>query len=103
MAKIDFTKIKPTKKSELTIDNMVDYVKTKGKEDVKEFLKVLETNKIKKKNNLNGKEYEGHDVVKIREAFAEKYFPDLLKPKEPKNPPLSPEDKLKKFLEEEAE
>lgn len=79
----------PTKLSELTKQNMLEYMKDKGYEDRIWFVNLMEKNEKKKTNNLPGYEGEviqGYDMPKIRKAFADKYFPELTKKKEKKKP-----------------
>lgn len=79
MAKIkrDLNKDKPTSKSQLTKENMLEFMRDKPKKDREWFVKLMKSNTKKKKNNLSGKTIEGYDLPTIRTAFAEKYFPEL--------------------------
>ena len=97
MAKLDLRLNTPTKKSELTKENMLDFMKDEPKKDKEWFYKTMKSNTKKKKNNLTGEIIEGYDITKIRTLFAEKYFPDLNK-KKPSNKP-SFEDELEKLLD----
>ena len=68
----------PTKKTELTKDNMLKFIKLHGSEaDKKWFVELMTSHKVKKTNNLTGNEVEGYDLPKIREAFARKFFPTI--------------------------
>ena len=77
MAKKDLRLNPPTKKSELTKDNMLFFVKTYGTADEKKwFYELLKNNRLKKKNNLTGEITEGYDIQAIRKAFIAK-FPEF--------------------------
>lgn len=68
----------PTKKTELTKDNMLKFIKENGSpEDKKWFVDLMKSNVQKKKNNLTGEVVDGYDLPKIREAFAQKFFPTI--------------------------
>ena len=68
----------PTKKTELTKDNMLKFIKEYGStEDKKWFVDLMTTSKVKKTNNLTGEVVDGYDLPKIREAFAQKFFPTI--------------------------
>ena len=79
MASIKDLKLNPpSKKTDLTKDNMLKFIKENGSEaDKKWFVELMTTNKQKKKNNLTGEVVEGYDLPKIREAFAQKFFPTI--------------------------
>lgn len=81
MASIKDLKLNPPeKKTELTKDNMLKFIKDYGsEEDKKWFVELMTNNKQKKKNNLTGKVVDGYDLPKIREAFAQKFFPEISK------------------------
>jgi hypothetical protein len=68
----------PVKKTELTKDNMLKFIKKYGtEEDKKWFVELMTSNKVKKTNNLTGAVVEGYDLPKVREAFAVKFFPTI--------------------------
>ena len=67
----------PKKKTELTKDSMLAFMKDKSADDKKWFVDLMNANKIKVKNNLTDEVVEGYDLPKIREAFAQKYFPAI--------------------------
>ncbi len=67
----------PTKKTELTKQSMLKYIQEATAEEKKWFVDLMGKNKIKKKNNLTGEVIEGYDMAKVREAFAQKYFPEI--------------------------
>lgn len=67
----------PTKKAELTKQSMLKYIQEATAEEKKWFVDLMGKNKIKKKNNLTGEVFEGYDMAKVREAFAQKYFPEI--------------------------
>lgn len=79
MASIKDLKLNPpTKKTELTKDNMLKFIKENGSdEDKKWFVELMKEHKQKKKNNLTGEIVDGYDLPKIREAFAQKFFPSV--------------------------
>ena len=87
MASKNLKKEAPTKLSELTKQNMLDYMKDKGYEERIWFVNLMEENGKEKQNNLPGYEgdvIQGYDMPEIRKAFAKKYFPELIKKKEKK-------------------
>ena len=78
MAIKDLKKNTPTKKTELTKDNMLKFIKTYGSTEEKQwFVDLMKGNTITKTNNLTGKDVTGYDLPKIREAFAQKFFPKI--------------------------
>ena len=78
MAIKDLKKNTPTKKTELTKDNMLKFIKTYGSPEEKQwFVDLMKGNTITKTNNLTGKDVTGYDLPKIREAFAQKFFPEI--------------------------
>lgn len=108
MAKLDLTCNTPENKTQLTKENMFDYVsKKEDVADLEWFINLLEANKKYKTNNLTGKTVEGYDLSKIREEFAQKYFYSIStkakKESKSKTKKLSFEDKIaaaKKRIEE---
>lgn len=81
MASIKDLKLNPpTKKTELTKDNMLKFIKEYGSEDDKKwFVDLMKSNKQRKVNNLTKEVVEGYDLPNIREAFAQKFFPTISK------------------------
>ena len=80
MAKVKDLRLNPpTKKTELTKESMLKYMKDESvsKKDKKWFVDLMNNNKVKKKNNLTGEIVETYDLAKIREEFAIKYFPSI--------------------------
>ena len=75
--KYDLKKESPTSKSQLTKENMLDFMRDKSKEEREWFVNLVKSHTKEKKNNLTGKMIEGYDLPKIRTQFAEKYFPEL--------------------------
>ena len=68
----------PTKKTELTKDNMLKFIKEyASEEDKKWFVDLMKNNKQKKTNNLTGAVIDGYDLQTIRESFAQKFFPTI--------------------------
>ena len=94
----------PMKKADLTKEAMLLYMKDESisKEERKWFVELMTTNKKDKINNLTHKKVEGYDLGKIREEFANKYFPELSKMNEKKSSykAKSFEEKLMALLEE---
>lgn len=80
MAKVrNFRDNPPKKKSELTKESMLLFMKDKSvsKKEKKWFVDLMKSNKVKKKNNLTGEIIETYDLPKVREEFAIKYFPEI--------------------------
>lgn len=75
--KLDLTINTPTKKTDLTKGNMLNFMKTKSTKEKEWFVKLMKDNKKKQKNNLTDETIEVFDMKPIREAFAQKYFPDI--------------------------
>lgn len=73
----------PSKMNDLTKDFMLQYIKTKGTEADKKWYKgICAENKIERENTLpttNGKKVSTYDFPVIRKAFAERFFPNLIK------------------------
>ena len=67
----------PKKKTELTKDSMLAFMKDKTAEEKKWFVDLMNANKIKVMNNLKKEVVDGYDLPNIREAFAQKYFPEI--------------------------
>lgn len=67
----------PEKKTDLTKQSMLKYMKDATAEEKKWFVDLMNSNKIKRKNNLTGEVVDGYDMPKVREAFAQKYFPEI--------------------------
>lgn len=74
---LDLTLNTPKKKSDLTKENMLAFVKTKSQEERTWFKTLMGKHKVRKINNLTKEEYDGYEIPKIREAFAIKYFPEI--------------------------
>ena len=69
---------KPTKKTQLNKLSMLKFIKENGSaEDKKWFYDLMQKNKKKVKNNLTGEVVDGYDLPAIREAFAQKFFPEI--------------------------
>lgn len=104
MASIKDLKLNPpSKKTDLTKDNMLKYIKTYGSDDDKLwFVNLMKNNKQYKKNNLTGEVVEGYDLSKIREEFAKKFFPSISKEakdsSKKKSKKLSFEDELNALI-----
>ena len=70
----------PNSLTPITKDFMLGYIRAKATEEEKEwFKKLFNSNIVKKKNNLTGKETDTVDIKAVRREFAKKYFPHLLK------------------------
>lgn len=96
--KLDLTLNQPKKKSDLTKESMLAFMKDKSKEERKWFVDLMNANKIKKIDRLHGnKEIDGYDMAPIRSAFGRKYFPYLYETKEKAQKP-SFEDELDDLL-----
>ena len=67
----------PKKKTELTKDSMLAFMKDKPAEDKKWFVELMNANKKKVMNNLTNEVVDAYDLPPIREAFAQKYFPEI--------------------------
>lgn len=81
MTKLNAKTDKPNNRSEITKGFMLDYVKIHGNEEDKAWFKALiNENKITRESKLpNGKAYETIKIKVVREAFCERFFPNLLK------------------------
>ncbi len=78
MAQIhDFTINPPEKKTDLNKESMLKYVSGLKAADKKWFVELMNSNKENKRNNLTDEVVEGYNMSKIREAFAQKYFPEI--------------------------
>ena len=80
MAKVKDLRLNPpTKKTELTKESMLLFMKDESvsKKEKKWFVDLMNSNKVKKKNNLTGEIVETYDLPKVREEFALKYFPQI--------------------------
>lgn len=97
---LDLTLNTPKKKSDLTKENMLAFVKTKSQEERTWFKKLMGEHKVRKINNLTKEEYDGYDIPKIRESFAVKYFPEISSKAKKEN---KQNKKIKSFEEELAE
>lgn len=97
---LDLTRNTPKKKSDLTKENMLAFVKTKSQEERTWFKTLMGENKVRKINNLTKEEYDGYDIPKIRESFAVKYFPEISSKMKKEN---KQNKKIKSFEEELAE
>lgn len=97
---LDLTLNTPKKKSDLTKENMLAFVKTKSQEERTWFKTLMGKHKVRKINNLTKEEYDGYDIPKIREAFAVKYFPEISNKTKKEN---KQNKKTKSFEEELAE
>jgi hypothetical protein len=92
----------PKKKSELTKESMLLYMKDKSvsKDEKIWFFNLMESNRKEKVNNLTHETGIGYDLTKIREEFAKKYFPELYSTKKKYNKAKTFEDRLKELLED---
>lgn len=74
----------PTKKTELTKDFMLTYIKVKGtEEDKKWFKEEVKKYTVEKYINLKeGKKVKGLDLKPLRNEFADRFFPNLNKTKD---------------------
>lgn len=97
---LDLTLNTPKKKSDLTKENMLAFVKTKNQEDREWFKALMAEHKVKKINNLTKETVNGYDIAKVREAFANKYFPEISSKTKKAN---KTNQKTKTFEEELAE
>lgn len=71
---------KPKQKSDLTKTYMLGYIKEHGTDEDKAWFKELvRNNKVMKKSALDGKEYPQLDLAPTRQAYCERFFPNLLK------------------------
>lgn len=84
-SKKDLSLNTPTKLSELTKVNMLDFIEKKSQEEKKWFYELMKSSTLKKINNLTGKEMDAYDIPKVRRAFAGKYFPALVEKKQKKD------------------
>lgn len=107
MAKVKDLRLNPpVKKTELTKESMLKFMKDESvsKKEKKWFVDLMNSNKIKKKNNLTGDIVDTYDLPKIREEFAIKYFPEISskarKSKKAPNKTKSFESELMGLLEE---
>ena len=101
MAKKDLRLNPPTKKSDLTKDNMLFFVKTYGTADEKKwFYELMKKNRLKKKNNLTGEIIEGYDIQAIRKEFIAKFneFSGLKDKKKETKKKATYEDELESLL-----
>ncbi len=72
----------PKDKNDLTKKYMLDYIIHHGTDKDKEwYIKLIEDSQKEKTNNLTGKQYQGTDLKKVREAFVDRFFPNLKKQK----------------------
>ncbi len=75
----------PTSLTQLTQSFMLQYMRAKGSDEEKAWFKELcNANALQRTNNLNGKPTQVLSLQPVRRAFAEKYFPQLLKKKQGK-------------------
>lgn len=74
----------PKKKTELTKDFMLAYIKTKGNEEDKQWFKQkVKEYTIEKDNKLKGKaKVKGLNIMPLRNEFANRFFPNLNKVKD---------------------
>ena len=91
---VDLKKNPPKSIPNLSKDAMLYYIQNYGtEEDIDWYIELCVSNQIKKKNN-KGETIEGLDISKIRKAFAQRFFADLLKEKKPKSKSQSYMDKV---------
>ena len=92
----------PKKKADLTKESMLLYMQDNSisNEEKKWFVELMTSNKKNKVNNITHKIVEGYDLVKIREEFARKYFPDLYTTQKKNYKAKTFEDRLKELLVE---
>lgn len=78
MAKKDLNLNPPTKKTELTKENMLAFMKDKSLEERTWFVELMNSHPIRRKNALKDNEVvDSYDFKVIREEFAKKYFPEI--------------------------
>lgn len=70
----------PTKQKDICIEFMVNYCKSKGKEDA-QWLLETHKEKIKYTNEKGEKKERALSTFEIREKFVKKYFPNIIKEK----------------------
>lgn len=76
----------PASLTQLTEHFMLQYIRAKGSDEEKAWFKELcHANAVQRTNNLNGKTTKALSLPPVRRAFAEKYFPQLLRKKQGKN------------------
>lgn len=68
----------------ITKDFMVEFIKTKDREDIEWFKKTCNDLVEEQTNNLTKEKVMGVNIKKLRKAFAERYFPELTKTKKKK-------------------
>lgn len=75
----------PTSLTQLTKNFMLQYIKAKGTDEEKAWFKELcNAHAVQRTNNLNGKTTKALSLQPVHRAFAEKYFPQLLRKKQGK-------------------
>lgn len=74
----------PRRKTELTKDFMLAYIKAKGTEEDKIWFKEkVKQYTVEKDNKLRGeKKIKGLEITALRDEFAERFFPNLIKSKD---------------------
>lgn len=98
---IDLKKNPPKDKRTLTKMNMINYVKTYGTAEDKEWFKgICSKNQIVRTNNLTGKDANTYNWNVIREGFAKKFFPEASKAKKVKAKAKSKTKSFNDLLEE---
>lgn len=80
---IDLTKTNPTSKTQLTKENMYNFIKQrKNKEEIEWFVNLMRSNPSEvqlnsgKAKSEKGKSY---NFIVVREEFAKKFFPEISK------------------------
>jgi hypothetical protein len=68
---------RPKKKTELTKDAMKQYMLDETPENKLWFYDLMKNNKKKIKNNLTGDIVDSYDLSKVREEFAQRFFPEI--------------------------
>lgn len=81
---LNFLTEEPTKKTELTKDFMLTYIKIKGTEEDKKWFKArVKEHTIEKENRFKaGETVKGLDLKPLRNEFADRFFPNLNKTKD---------------------
>ena len=70
----------PSSKTQITKQFMLGYIKEKGTEaDKAWFKKIANDYKIERTSKLDGKTYQDIDIKPVRQAFCDRFFPQLNK------------------------
>lgn len=72
--------VAPDKKSSITRDAMLTYIKTFGTDEDKAWFKELcKNNQVEKLNNLTKQKVMGFDIKEMRKAFINRFYPNAYK------------------------